>query len=453
MALDASRPTTTPVGVTPPAEPLGFWASYQTARRNVLELIPRVAYHEPVLTGGARPGWIMVQDPDAIERVMKTAVDDYPKSSVLKRLMRPRQGSNMIIAEGEAWRKQRKAMAPVFAHRALDASVPAMTDAAEATCARLGDGGQIDMFPQMVQATCDVIADVTLSGRDAIDRDVITDSINRFIATVGRISILDLMNAPRWIPRPSEILDRSRSEMDRRADEVIAARRARGPSDPPDLLDLLVASAGDDPDSDTLIEARNNLTGFLFAGHETTALSLTWALYLLGLDQSVQDKARAIAQDTLGDRAAASADIPHLGYHGQIIEESLRLYPPAGLLSRTATKPDTLAGKPVKPGMTVMLPIYAIHRHTELWDDPNGFNPDRFAPEAVAKRHKFAFLPFGAGPRICIGYAFAMWEAQVILATLLARYRFSLPQGFEPDPRMWFTLRPHTGMPLIVERL
>ncbi len=456
MALDTSATPVLPVKVTPPAHPLGFWASYRTVRRNVLELIPEEAYRQPVLSGGKGPGWIMLMEPDGIARVLKDAEADYPKSAVLKRLMRPRRGSNLIIAEGAEWRRQRRAIAPAFAHRALAAAVPAMTDAAEAACARLrtaNGNAPTDVFPHMVQATCDVIADVALSGREALDRDMITDSINAYVATVGRVSFWDLLNAPAWLPRPGELLDRSRARMDRMTDAVIATRRDRGPSDPPDLLDMLIEGAGDDPDPAALAEVRNNLNGFLFAGHETTALALTWALYLLALDQTAQSRARELAQAALGDRAAAEPDLPALAYHRQIIEEALRLYPPAGFLTRTALQPDTLAGREVRPGTTVILPVYALHRNALLWDEPDGFDPDRFAPEAAAARHRFAYLPFGGGPRICVGYAFALMEAQVILATLLARFRFDLPAGFTPDPRMWFTLRPGTGMQLRVTAL
>ncbi len=454
MALDRPHAAPLPVGVPAPDAPLGFWQSYRTARRNVLELIPQAAYREPVLSGGKGPGWIMLMDPPAIETVLKDRETDFPKSAILKRLMTPREGGNLIVAEGHDWRRQRRALSPAFVPRALEAAAPPMTRAAEGAAATLAQAGEdpVDVFPVMVAATCDVICDVALSGRETMDRAALAGAVDRFIATVGRISILDLMRAPNWVPRPGAIGARRRA-MDDRVDAIIAARRARGPSDPPDLLDMIVDSAGPDPDRAALAEARNNLNGFLFAGHETTALALTWALYLVALDGEVQDRARRLAQDALGDRAAGYGDLDALGYHRQIVEEALRLYPPAGFLTRTAMAEADLAGRPVRRGTTVILPVYALHRHATLWDAPETFAPDRFAPEAAAARHRYAFLPFGGGPRICIGWAFAMMEAQIILATLLARYRFALPEGFTPDPRMWFTLRPGTGMPLSVTRV
>lgn len=455
--LPFDRPAATraprPIGVPAPAAPLGFWASYRTARRNVLELIPAPAYREPVLAGGGpRRGWIMLMDPDAIETVLRTREADFPKSPILKRLMTPREGGNLIVAEGADWRRQRRALSPAFAPRALAASAPAMTRAAEAASVRLAAAGRapLDVHPVMVTATCDVICDVALSGRETVDRAALARSVNRYIATVGRLSLLDLLRAPRWIPRPGALLY-GRDRMDARVDAIVAARRARGPSDPPDLLDLMIEAAGPAPDRAALVEVRNNLNGFLFAGHETTALALTWALYLLAIDPGVQDRARSIARDALGDRAAGHADLPALGYHRRIVEEALRLYPPAGLLTRGVTAETTLAGRPVRPGTSVIIPVYALHRHALLWDAPDAFDPDRFTLEAAAARHRFAYLPFGGGPRVCIGAAFALMEAQIILATLLARFRLALPPGFVPDPRMWFTLRPGTGMPLLIE--
>lgn len=447
----------TPVSIPGLTYEPGLWGSYRIARRNVLELIPDRAYHEPVLTGGKRPGWVMITDPPAMERVLKDRVDAYPKNEILKRLMRPRQGTNMIVSEGESARRQRRTFAPVFAARALEGAAPIMTDAAQAMLDRLEterDGSApMDVFPQMQSATCDIICDLVLSGREAVDRDALRRSVDDFVATQGRISIFDLLGVPNAIPRPYEITDRSRWKMDDMADGVIAARLERGPSDPPDLLDLMLAG---DPDTGAALDplmVRNNLLGFLFAGHETTALALTWALYLLAFDVDVQTLAREEVHAALGDRETAGhTDLENLSLVGRVIDEALRLYAPAGFLTRKALEDDELSGKPLRAGTTVILPIHAMHRHHLLWDAPDNFDPDRFLPERSAKRHRYAYLPFGGGPRICIGAALALQEARILLASLLARYSVSLPEGYQPNPQMWFTLRPTGGMQLTLSR-
>jgi cytochrome P450 len=306
----------------------------------------------------------------------------------------------------------------------------------------------------MVAATCDVICDAALSSREVIRREEITAAVTGFIANVARVSLLDALGAPRWIPRPGRVRAARGPALDLLVDRVIAMRLRDGPSDPPDMLDALIAAR--DPETGRAMDPvglRNNLLAFILAGHETTALALTWSLYLLAFDGHVQERARTVAQDVLGDRAATAADIERLGFIRQIVEEAVRLYPPAALLRRSAAEADRLVDLPVRPGTLVMLPIFALHRHALIWDRPDAFDPDRFAPEAARGRHRFGYLPFGAGPRACIGANFAMLEAQIILATLLARFSFALPPGFRPRPRMWLTLRPADGMPLLVERL
>jgi cytochrome P450 len=239
-------------------------------------------------------------------------------------------------------------------------------------------------------------------------------------------------------------------QMKQMANEAIDQARNRPKTGIPDLLDLLLA--GEDPNSGRKMnpdELRDNLLTFIVAGHETTALTLAWALYLCAFDPKVQQVAREEAQAVLGDRAATAADLPALPLIRRIVDEALRLYPPAAFLARTARQTDTLCGREVRPGDTVILPIYALHRHHDHWQNPNAFDPDRFAdPKAIPR---FAYLPFGDGPRICIGASFALQEAVIILATLLARFRFSQIPGKAPKPVMILTLRPEGGVWLKVD--
>jgi cytochrome P450 len=255
------------------------------------------------------------------------------------------------------------------------------------------------------------------------------------------------------VPRLNR-LDRSDARrMDRMVDGVIAARRRRGAMPQPDLLDLMLNAQ--DPETGrrhTPAEVRNNLLAFLIAGHETTALALSWSLFLCAFDPAVQARAADEAQGVLGDRAADAADCTRLPYVRQVIDEAMRLYPPAGLLSRGALRGDMLLGRAVEPTETVMVPVWAVHRHRALWDDPDAFDPDRFAPERAKTRHRYAYLPFGAGPRVCIGMGFALMEATIILATLLARLRFDLLPGQRPLPRMLVTVRPEPGIVLRITR-
>ena len=445
----AEVPARVPLGITP----LGIWGSFRTGRRNVLELIPEIATRAPILSGTTGKRWHMLMDPDGLRHVLRDAVADYPKSTVTKLILGPAIGNSMFVAEGAEWLWQRRTAAPVFSHRNIAALAPVMTAAAERAAARFAaaDGRAIDAFDEMVTATFEVIADVTLSGGEGFDRASVHKAIEDYIGQSARLSVLDIMGAPPWVPRPGRMFAASTMrQMKGTADRAIELRRARGPSPIPDLLDLLIA--GEDPTSGrrmTVDELRDNLLTFIVAGHETTALTLAWSLYLCAFDPTIQEAARSEARAALGDRAATTADIPNLPLTRRIVDEALRLYPPAAFLARTAQKADTLCGREVRPNDTIILPIYALHRHHALWANPDHFDPARFATPPA----RFAYLPFGDGPRICIGASFALQEAVIILATLLARCKYTLIPGKTPKPVMILTLRPEGGVWLGVERL
>lgn len=429
-------------------QPLGLFRSLAMARRNVLSIIPEIAVKQPMVSGKMGKRWHMVMDPTAIREMLLDRVDDYPKSLVTKNLLRPAIGDSLFIAEGAHWRWQRRAVAPAFSHRNMLNLSPIMTAAAQRSADRIAAAGPraINMLDEMVTSTFDVISDVTFSGGDGFDRDAVHRAIDDYIAEAGKLSLFDILGLPDWLPRPGRAMSgRALKDMKRIADGAIDARAERGPSDTPDLLDLLLD--GTDPKTKRQMntaELRDNLLTFIVAGHETTALTLSWALYLMGFDQAVQQKARAEAQTVLQGRAATGADVENLPYIRQIIDETLRLYPPAGVISRTAQRNDTLCGREVRPGDTVMVPIYALGRHQQLWDQPDVFDPDRFKDRKAIDR--YAYLPFGDGPRICIGASFAQQEAVIILTTLLSRFRFTPVAGKSPEPVMILTLRPEGGV-------
>jgi len=442
-----------PVHVQLVTEPMGIWESLQASRRNVLSIIPAIATRQPMVSGRTGKRWHMVMDPDAIRRVLLEEVDNYPKSLVTKNLLRPAIGESLFIAEGAHWRWQRRAAAPVFSHRNVMNLAPIMTAAAERSCERIAAAGPraVDMAEDMVRTTFDVIAEVTFSGDGTFGADAVHGAIDAYISEAGKISLFDLLGFPDWVPRPGRVMSGGAvKQMKSVADEAVEARRERGRDGVPDLLDLLLE--GEDPKTKRQMntaELRDNLLTFIVAGHETTALTLAWSLYLCAFDQEVQDRARAEARGVLGDRACTGEDVEHLPYIRQIVDEALRLYPPAGMVSRTAMADDTLCGREVKKGDTVILPIYALHRSHLLWEEPDAFRPERFADRKAIDR--YAYLPFGDGPRICIGASFAIQEAVIILATLLNRYRFTPVKGRDPDPVMILTLRPEGGVWLEAE--
>lgn len=443
-----------PVRVPLVTEPMGFFGSLRAARRNILSIIPYIAVTQPMVSGRTGVRWHMVMDPGAIRRMLLERVEDYPKSLVTKNLLKPAIGESLFIAEGAHWRWQRRTAAPAFSHRNIAALGPYMTRAAEAAAERIGAAGPraVNLFDEMVRATFDVISDVTFSGDEGFDRAAVHNAVDAYVAEAGKVSLFDMLGFPDWVPRPGRMRSgHALRDMKAVADRAIEDRRARGSEGVPDLLDLLLA--GEDPETKRRMntgELRDNLLTFIVAGHETTALTLSWSLYLCAFAPGEQENAAEEARRVLGDRPATAEDVPALPRIRRIVDEALRLYPPAALVSRTARAEDELCGREVRPGDTVMIPIYALHRNRLLWDDPDAFRPARFSdPKAV---DRYAYLPFGDGPRICIGASFAIQEAVIILATLLARFRFRRVPGREPKPVMIITLRPEGGVWLEAER-
>ena len=437
-----------PVHVPLVTEPMGIWQSLKAARHNLLSIIPQIATRQPMVSGRTGKRWHMVMDPDAIRRMLLENLDNYPKSIVTKNLLRPAIGDSLFIAEGAHWRWQRRAAAPVFSHRNVMNLAPIMSAAAERSHDRIAAAGPraVNMAEDMVRTTFDVISEVTFSGDDGFDGQAVHRSIDAYIAEAGKISLFDILGFPDWVPRPGRMMTgKAVAQMKHVADEAVEARRARGGKGVPDLLDLLLA--GEDPETRRRMntaELRDNLLTFIVAGHETTALTLAWSLYLCAFDPEVQDRARTEAQSVLQGRSATGEDVARLPFIRMIADEALRLYPPAAMISRTAQAADTLCGREVRPGDTVIIPIYALHRNALLWEDADAFRPDRFADRKAIER--YAYLPFGDGPRICIGASFALQEVVIILATLLSRFRFTRIKGRDPDPVMIITLRPEGGV-------
>lgn len=425
------------------------------ARRNVLEIIPGLAYRQPIVSGDMLIRWHMLADPAGLKRVMVDNVANYPKSEIMRRMLRPAIGESLFNADGAEWRWQRQAVAPVFTHRNVMALAPAMTATAERATRKLAEAeGRAEIVSTMLTATFEVICDVALSGREHFDSATFSRAITHYFQTAGRASLLDFLGFPEWFPRLGELLaGRSVRTMHSMVASAIEARRQDGASGAQDLLDRMLTA--EDPETGRRMSPSDlihNMQFFIVAGHETTALAISWALYLLANMSEQQERARREAQEVLKGRAATASDVANMPFVRQVLEETMRLYPPVGLLARTVLEKDQLCGRTMRPKDTLFLPIWALHRHQLLWERPDQFDPDRFDPVKGPKRDKYQYLPFGAGPRVCVGADFAMMQAQIILATILGRFRVepSLP---EPHPVMTMTVRPDPGIFLQLEEV
>ncbi len=429
---------------------LGF-----AARRNVLEIIPALAYRQPMVTGELLIRWHMMADPKGMRRVMLENIENYPKSEIMRRMLRPAIGNSLFNADGADWNWQRRAVVPVFTHRNVVSLAPAMTATAERASERLMVcGGRAEIVAEMLTSTFDVICDVALSGREHFDAKVYGAAITRYFQTAGRASLLDFLGVPAWMPRPGELMaGMSVKTMHSMVAKAIEERRREATGNADDLLDYMLAAV--DPETGRKMNSEDllyNMQFFIVAGHETTALALSWALYLLANSRDHQERAREEARSQLQGGAANASDLEAMPFVEQVLDEAMRLYPPVGLLARNVLKEDELCERKMKPNDTLFLPIWALHRHEMWWERPDEFDPDRFSPENRAGRDKYLHLPFGAGPRVCVGADFAMMQARIILATLIQRFAFS-PAGPAPKPIMTMTVRPEPGVFLNVEPL
>ncbi len=426
------------------------------ARRNVLEIIPALSYRQPIVTGEVLRRWHMLADPAGYKQVLLDNLPNYPKSEIMRRMLRPAIGESLFNADGAEWKWQRQAVAPVFTHRNVTALAPAMSATAARAVGRLPAKGRAELVSEMITATFDVICDVALSGREHFDAHAFGAAITRYFETAGRTSLLDFLGVPEWFPRPGELIAGAAVRtMHGMVGEAIAARRAeiaqngKGPAD--DLLDHMLAA--EDPETGRRMSATdlvNNMQFFIVAGHETTALAISWALYLLANSPDQQERARAEARAQLQGRVAKANDLAAMPFINQVLEEAMRLYPPVGLVARHVAARDELCGRVMHPNDILFLPIWALHRHEMWWEKPELFDPERFRPGI--NRDRYQYLPFGAGPRVCVGANFAMMQANIILSALIQNFRFTQARPL-PEPVMTMTVRPQPGIFLEVERL
>ena len=399
----------------------------------------------------------ILNEPGAIRYVLLDNAANYTKTEVGRRLLEPGLGRGLLTSEGETWRRHRRIMAPSFDPRSVAGYAPIMTDVTEALLAKwdvLPEGSEVDAAAAMMHATLHIISKAMFSS----DSDEIVDAVEGGVSqyqTIVRPSLFDLLHFPQWFarlvaPLPTHGLF---DEFDRKVDLLLTERGRAPDAEPKDLLARLVAARDAETGGGmTAKEVRDQVVTIFMAGHETTSLALSWTWYLLSQHPAVEAKLHRELADVLGGRTPRNDDIANLRYTRMVIEESMRLYPPAHTTGRQPIKPDEILGHRIPAGAEVLIMPWLIHRKPQLWENPERFDPERFAPERAAERPRFAYIPFGAGPRICIGAVFAMTEAILILATIAQRYRLRLKPGHPIEPQGLITLRPRYGMQMILER-
>jgi len=449
-----------PPAPVPLDAPLGPIATMRVLRRNPIESWTEAHFDLPILIGPTILGTVaLISDPAAIRRVFVDNAANYRKDALQKRVLGASLSDGLLEAEDEQWRVQRRTLAPLFTPKTVGSFAQSINAAAFDLVARLQrfrDGRVVDMQVEMARVTLDVLGRTIFSDGLGRNLDEFASAISGYFATIGTLDPFDLLDFPEWVPRLSKLGQRSAEKFFGTVVESIIARRRRliakdKEKAPRDILTLLLEAQ--DPQTGTGLsenEVWANVLTFIGAGHETTANALTWSLFLISLSGEWRERLIAEADNVLSgpveDHAARLVETR------AVIEEAMRLYPPVASMSRQAIGRDDLAGKRIRKGNLVMVSQWVLHRHRLLWENPDRFDPRRFLPGARERINRFAYLPFGAGPRVCIGASFSLQEAAIILAHLMQSFTFEHQNKHKVTPVQRITLRPAGGLPMILRR-
>lgn len=406
---------------------------------------------------GGRHGHLFVH-PDHLRRILQDNYKNYLKTHPTYRVMRPLVGLGILTSDGSSWLAHRRLMAPAFHRDRIAALGTMMTDATETMLARWdrGDDGRvIAVDKELTQLTLEVVGQA-LFGHDL--RTAAHEVLSAFTAvshqvaafTVHPLALL-LLRVP--VHPATRRLRSHVARLDAVVHRIIAGRQESGVSGD-DLLGMLVDARDEETGAEmTAQELRDEVMTLMVAGHETTAQALSWTFYLLSQHPEVEARVRRELGQVLGGRTPTAGDLERLGYLCMTVQEAMRIYPPVYAFPRVARAADVVGGYRVEAGALIMLSPYLTHRHREFWPDPERFDPDRFAPEHAAARPTYAYIPFAGGPRRCIGNAFALTEIQLVLATVLQRYRLALAPGHPVQPSPMIALRPRYGLPMMATRV
>lgn len=394
-----------------------------------------------------RPPSYLVNEPAAVRRVLVDRARDYGKATIQYRALSLVTGEGLLTAETGPWRRQRRLVQPAFHHSTLDALAGHVDRAADRVVAQWERAtGPVDADAAMMASALEVV------GHALFGTDLSAEADRLARATLDALDVVVArarvpITPPPWVPTPANRrLARANRTLNAAVHAMVGERRAAPPAEPADMLDLLLAVRDDDGDGLAIDEIRDQMVTFIVAGHETVASALTWALAFLAVEPTWQERVATESAHVLGESPLTLDAADRLPVTRAVIDEVLRLLPPAWLITRRAEADDDLAGHAIPAGALIICSPYLLHRHPGLWRDPDRFDPARFLGGEVDRS---AFIPFGAGPRLCIGRDFAYVEAVLMLAALARRFRWTAPHGMPMiDPLV--TIRPRMPLELVV---
>ncbi|GIH35820.1 cytochrome P450 [Microbispora amethystogenes] len=446
-------PAGAPPGRTPPGPSL--WATPGLLRKLAVDRLALMTtaarYGDAVRLRIGPRSLYFFNHPDHAKHVLADNSANYHKGIGLMQAKRA-LGDGLLTSEGELWREQRRTVQPAFQNRriALQAGAVAAEAAALVGRLRAREGrGPVDVLREMTGLTLGVL------GRTLLDADLGPfRSLGHAFETVQDQAMFEMVSqgmVPTWVPLPKQLrFRRARAELQRVVDRLVADR-STCPAGGDDALSRLIVSAREEADPRVgRKRLRDELVTLLLAGHETTASTLGWTFHLLDRHPEVRDRVRAEARDVLGDRLPEYEDLHLLRYTAMVVEEAIRLYPPVWILTRQALQDDEIGGYHVPAGSDVLVCPYTLHRHPAFWDAPERFDPGRFDPERRDDRPRYAYIPFGAGPRFCVGNHLGMMEAVFVVAMVARDLRLTGLPGHAVVPEPMLSLRVRGGLPMTV---
>lgn len=432
-----------------PHEGLKRW-SFGPLNENPLDYFSRLAREYGDIAGIRVVNFrtIFVNHPDTIEEVLVANARKYIKGRVL-RANRHVFGEGLLTSEGDFWLRQRRLAQPAFHRARIVSYASTMVEYAQRLLEDWRDGEERDVHQQMMRLTLQIVAKTLFDADVAREAQDVGKSLELLLELGANFR--RTLFVPHWVPTPTNLrIKREIALIEKILYRIISERRASG-HDTGDLLSMLLHAQDEDGSRMTDRQLRDETITLFLAGHETTASTLSWAWWLLAQNPSVEARLHAELDDVLGGRATSLDDLPKLPYTGNVITEALRLYPPAWGLARVAIEDHEIAGYPVKKGMGIAMAQWVVHRDTRWYKAPEEFRPERWEGDLLKSLPRFAYFPFGGGPRQCIGNAFAVMEATLVLAAIAQKFRLRLVPDHPVVPLASITLRPRYGVRVILQ--
>jgi cytochrome P450 len=458
MSATTGSPRSTPAAPSREAPgPRGrlLTGSMRDFQRDSLGFIEEVArrYGDVARYRMAHMTWYQVNHPEGVRRILQENNHNYPKSDLTASILKPVVGDGLFTSEGKTWLRQRRLIQPAFHRQRVAAFGELMTDATLKMLDRWEPSAPVDVAAQMTRLTLDIVTGALFHAHVGDEPETIARAVTMLLEEINyRFEVP--FYPPLSVPTPrNRRLRAAVRTLDRAMYSIIEEHRRTGEGEG-DLLSLLM-EARDEETGQAMSDRqlRDEVITLFIAGHETTANALAWTFYLLAKHPEAEERLRNELDEVLGGshRTPTVADLPRLPYARMVVEEAMRLYPPAWITDRQAIAEDEIRGHRIPKGAHVVISPYVTHRLPDLWEDPERFDPERFSPENSVGRPRYAYFPFGGGPRQCIGKGMALVEAQLILATVAHRYRLRLASDRPVQPEALVTLRPHGGLPMTAE--